>query len=287
MHFDLLTIFPGLFETPFSHGVLSRALREGRLTVAIHDLREFTTDRHRTVDDRPFGGGEGMILKPEPIFRCLEALGVTPKPTRDTARETVLLLSAAGKRFDQASARQMAGLERIVLICGRYEGVDQRVAELMCDGELSLGDFVLTGGELPAACVVDAIARLLPGVLGHADSHVFESFGLAEDAIAPTDSSLPRATAASGGLLDYPQYTRPPVFHGISVPEPLLSGDHKAVRQWRRRAALERTHAQRPDLLTHVELTLNERGWLAETETAKTPATEPVQIPPAKSDLPS
>lgn len=283
MRIDLLTIFPSFFETPFAHGVLSRALREERLTVAIHDLRQFTTDRHRTVDDRPFGGGEGMVMKPEPIFRCLESLTVAPKATRDTARETVLLLSAAGARFDQAGARQMAQLDRVVLICGRYEGVDQRVADLLCDGELSLGDFVLTGGELPAACVVDAVARLLPGVLGHSDSHIYESFGVAEGAIARIEGGSPRATSASGGLLDYPQYTRPPVFAGAAVPEALLSGDHKAVRQWRRRAALARTQAQRPDLLATAHCSAEERHWLAEKQSEISAATESVQILPSKS----
>lgn len=261
MHFDLITIFPDFFTSPFAFGVLSRALREQRVGVSVHDLRRFTTDRHRTVDDRPFGGGEGMVMKPEPILACLESLGVAPKGQRDPRRESVLLLSAAGERFTQVRARKMTETERIVLICGRYEGVDERVAELLCDGELSLGDFVLTGGELPAACVVDAVTRLLPGVLGHADSNVFESFGVSEH-LAPPPGGLPQATHASGGLLDYPQYTRPPVFGGLGVPEALISGDHQAVRAWRRTAALRRTLTLRPDLLANAELTDAERRWV-------------------------
>src|SRR5580692_1017543 len=177
MRFDILTIFPNFFAGPLDHGILSRAIATHTVDVATHDLREFTHDRHRTVDDRPFGGGEGMVLKAEPIFECVESLGIALKSTRDTARESVILLSAQGKKFTQATARRLATLDRIVLICGRYEGVDERVAELLCDNELSIGDYVLSGGELAAAVIVDAVVRLLPGVLGHADSSRYESFG--------------------------------------------------------------------------------------------------------------
>ncbi len=263
MHFDIVTLFPEFFHGPLSFGILHRALRDGKLTVATHDLRTFTQDRHRTVDDRPFGGGEGMVLKPEPIFACVEALGVAPKPDRDRTRESVILLSAGGKPFTQATARQLSALERVVLLCGRYEGVDERVGQLLCDGELSIGDFVLSGGELPAALVVDAVARLLPGVLGHADSSRFESFGERDDpAEASAADGSPRATHASGGLLDYPHYTRPAVFRGVPIPEALASGDHQAIRAWRRRAAVQRTLTQRPDLLATADLSPEDRALL-------------------------
>ena len=264
MRFDIITLFPDFFRGPFDYGILHRALRDGKLAAHTHDLRAFTHDRHRTVDDRPFGGGEGMVLKPEPIFECAESLGVTPKPDRDLTRESVILLSAGGTRFTQAVARQLAALDRVVLICGRYEGVAQRVPDLLCDRELSVGDFVLSGGELPAALIVDAVARLLPGVLGHADSSRYESFGEGDD---PTESTAPdgspRATHGAGGLLDYPHYTRPAVFRGVSIPEALAGGDHQAVRAWRRKAALLKTQANRPDLLLGATLTTEEQKLLA------------------------
>jgi tRNA (guanine37-N1)-methyltransferase len=177
MRFDILTIFPDFFRGPFDYGVVPRAFRSGIASAHTLDLRSFTHDRHRTVDDRPFGGGEGMVLKPQPIYEALESLNLTPKPTRDTTKEVVILLSAQGKRFTQATARRLATLDRVVLICGRYEGVDERVSQLLCDEELSIGDYVLSGGELPAAILIDAVVRLLPGVLGHADSSRYESFG--------------------------------------------------------------------------------------------------------------
>ena len=269
MHFDVVTLFPDFFRGPFHHGILHRALRDGKLTLATHDLRGFTHDRHRTVDDRPFGGGEGMVLKPEPLFACAEALGVTAKSARDLTRESVILLSAGGTPFTQATARGLASLDRVVLLCGRYEGVDQRVPDLLCDRELSVGDFVLSGGELPAALIVDAVARLLPGVLGHADSARFESFGEVDGEDEPTaPDGSPRVTHASGGLLDYPHYTRPAVFHGASVPDVLQSGDHDAVRRWRRRAALARTLKYRPDLLGRAEVTPGDRAILDELREA-------------------
>jgi len=225
MKFHILTIFPDFFEGPFRNGVVPRAEQAGILQIRIHDLREWTTDRHRTVDDRPFGGGEGMLLKPEPIFKAVESIWPARHPIH-----RVVLLSAAGKRFDQAAARRLSAYDELLLICGRYEGVDERVAEHLADEELSVGDFVLSGGELAAAMIVDAVARLLPGVLGHPDSAVRESFG-------------------EEGLLDCPQYTRPADFRSWPVPEVLLSGNHEQIRKWRQEAAREKTARNRPDLL--------------------------------------
>ena len=254
MRFDLVTLFPDFFSGPLAFGILQRAVRERLVEIMLHDLRHFTHDRHRTVDDRPFGGGEGMVLKPEPIFECVESLGVAPKSERNTQRESVLLLSAGGRRFVQQDARRLAGLQRVVLICGRYEGVDERVGTLLCDGEISIGDFVLSGGELGAAVILDAVTRLLPGVLGHADSARFESFGLGDDPAERPANGAPRATYGAGGMLDYPHYTRPAIFRDAAVPEALTSGDHHVIRHWRRQAALERTLANRPDLLPMAEL---------------------------------
>jgi tRNA (guanine37-N1)-methyltransferase len=264
MRFDLVTLFPGFFESTLRYGILERALRSGLASVHTHDLRSWTHDRHRTVDDRPFGGGEGMVLKPQPIFECVESLGMAPKAARDLTRESVILLSAQGKRFTQSSARRLATLERVVLICGRYEGVDERVSQLLCDDELSIGDFVLSGGELGAAVIIDATVRLLPGVLGHEDSSLYESFGLGDDnSTEPTPDGVPRSTHGSGGLLDYPHYTRPAEFRGITIPEVLSGGDHSAIRRWRRQAALAKTFANRPDLLEDANLSDDDREFLA------------------------
>ena len=223
--FHILTIFPEFFEGPFRHGVVAKAVEAGRIAIEIRDLRNWTHDRHRTVDDRPFGGGEGMLLKPEPIFEAVENI----LPARSESQR-VVLLSAQGKRFDQQAARRLAAYPELLFICGRYEGVDERVAEHLADEELSIGDFVLSGGELAAALVIDCIARLLPGVLGNADSALQESFG-------------------EENLLDCPQYTRPADFRGWKVPETLLSGNHEEIRRWRQRAAREKTAKNRPDLL--------------------------------------
>jgi tRNA (guanine37-N1)-methyltransferase len=272
MRFDLITIFPEFFASILSHGVLRRAISGGLVGVEVHDLRNFAHDRHRTVDDRPFGGGEGMVLKPEPLAEAMESLGIAGKGERDPGREQVILLSAQGARFTQAVARELAGLERLVLISGRYEGVDERVNELLCDRELSIGDYVLSGGELAAAIVVDATARLLPGVLGNEASSEFESFGEA----TPTSAKIgqiwgtqvgggngpPLAVVGAGGLLDYPHYTRPAEFRGASVPEVLTQGDHAAIRKWRRERALEKTWRNRPDLLVGAELSAADRGFL-------------------------
>ena len=262
MRFDLITIFPEFFQSIMSHGVLRRAIAASRLGVEVHDLRNFTHDRHRTVDDRPFGGGEGMVLKPEPLAEAVESLGVPGKADRDRGRERVILLSAQGVRFTQAGARELAGLERLVLICGRYEGVDERVNDLLCDGELSVGDYVLSGGELAAAIVVDATARLLPGVLGNEASSEYESFGPADAGVIGDAGGPPLAVVGAGGLLDYPHYTRPAEFHGLAVPDVLTQGDHAAIRRWRREKALEKTLRNRPDLLHGAELSEADRTYL-------------------------
>jgi tRNA (guanine37-N1)-methyltransferase len=261
MRFDILTIFPAFFDGFLTHGVVRRALENGIVQCERHDLRDFTSDRHRTVDDRPFGGGEGMVLKPEPLAAAIDSLGMSAKAERDRTRESVILLSAQGEPFTQAVARELAGLERVVLICGRYEGVDERVNTLFCDRELSIGDYVLTGGELAAAIVMDATTRLLPGVLGNEASSAYESFGVA-DAGASEEGEAPRSTHGSGGLLDYPHYTRPAEFRGLAVPEVLCGGDHAAIRKWRREQALLKTMHNRPDLLKNADLSAADRRFL-------------------------
>ena len=265
MRFDILTIFPNFFSGPLDHGILSRAISSGVVEVATHDLRAFTHDRHRTVDDRPFGGGEGMVLKAQPIFECAESLGgIAPKTERHLSRQCVILLSAQGKRFTQATAHRLATLERVVLICGRYEGVDERVCDLLADEEMSIGDYVLSGGELAAAVVLDATVRLLPGVLGHADSSRYESFGQGDDpADSMTADGVPRSTHGAGGLLDYPHYTRPAEYRGVAIPEVLSGGDHAAIRRWRRQMALKKTWRNRPDLLAPATLTDEDHEYLA------------------------
>jgi tRNA (guanine37-N1)-methyltransferase len=267
MRFEIVTIFPGFFTSIFENGILRRALAEGVVEVGIHDLREFTHDRHRTVDDRPFGGGEGMVLKPQPLAEALERLGIRPKAERvedagDATRTRVILLSAQGRRFDQAAARELAGLERVVLICGRYEGVDERINQLYCDMELSIGDYVLSGGELAAAVVVDGVMRLIPGVLGNEASSEFESFGLPDAEIDADVDGVPRSQHGAGGLLDYPHYTRPAEFGGVSAPEVLLNGDHQQIRRWRREQQLRKTLANRPDLLENAALSKGDRKLL-------------------------
>jgi tRNA (guanine37-N1)-methyltransferase len=221
-----------------------------------------THDRHRTVDDRPFGGGEGMVLKAEPIFECVESLGVAPKQERPT-EETVVLLSPQGRMFDQVVAADLARRERIVMICGRYEGVDERVAEELADREISVGNFVLSGGELGAAIIVDAVTRLLPGALGNDASNKQESFS---NTAAKLNEDVPSSTCSSNGLLDYPHYTRPVEFRGMAVPEVLSSGDHAGIRKWRRKKALEKTLRNRPDLLHGAELSAEDKKLIAEIE---------------------
>ncbi len=257
MRFDIVTIFPGFFAGIFEHGIVRRAQAEGLVTVTTHDLRNFTHDRHRTVDDRPFGGGEGMVLKPEPLAEALASLGIEPKPVRapvQSAPPYVVLLSAQGRTFTQAMARELAGLDRIVLLCGRYEGVDERINQLYCDMELSIGDYVLSGGELAAAVVIDATMRLIPGVLGNEASGEFESFGVADAAITTDEAGVPRSQHGAGGLLDYPHYTRPAEFAGLRVPETLVNGDHQQIRRWRREQQLRKTLQNRPDLLEQASL---------------------------------
>jgi tRNA (guanine37-N1)-methyltransferase len=259
MRFEILTIFPEFFRGFFEHGVVSRAQKTGLVEIGVRDLREFTHDRHRTVDDRPFGGGEGMVLKPEPLAEALDGLAVQALGLRQDGTpagregESVVMLSAQGRPFTQAVARELAGLERVVLVCGRYEGVDERVNAMYCDRELSIGDYVLSGGELAAAVVLDATMRLLPGALGNEASSEFESFGAGDAAIATDVEGVPRSQHGAGGLLDYPHYTRPKEFRGLDVPEVLLGGDHAAVRKWRREEQLRKTLRNRPDLIEAAE----------------------------------
>lgn len=230
MTFHLVTIFPDFFTGILSNGVVGKAIEAGLVTVRTHNLRDWTHDRHKTVDDRPFGGGEGMLMKCEPLFDAVESI----LPERNE-KQRVVLLSAQGRKFDQDAARRLAGYEEIVFLCGRYEGVDERVAEHLADEEISIGDFVLSGGELGAALILDCVARLVPGVLGNEASTENESF----------NRVLPDGTV----LLDCPQYTRPAVFRGHPVPDVLLSGNHAGIVRWRREAALEKTRRMRPDLL--------------------------------------
>lgn len=220
MKIDVLTIFPGVFESPLRESLLGKAAERGLLDISVHDIRDQATDRHRQVDDEPFGGGPGMVMKPEPIFAAVETIGGSPR---------VLLLSPAGRRLDQALARELARESHLLLICGRYEGIDERVVEGLPAEEVSIGDYVLSGGELPALVLIEAVTRLVPGVVGREESLARESF---ED-----------------GLLDHPHYTRPRQFRGMAVPEVLLSGDHGEIEAWRRRAAEEKTRRNRPDLL--------------------------------------
>jgi tRNA (guanine37-N1)-methyltransferase len=252
MKFHIVTIFPEFFRGPFDHGVIQKAHEAGKIDILIHDLRAWTYDRHRTVDDRPFGGGEGMLLKPQPIFEAVEAIwperaprGVAPitgksheEPSRpsgsDGGDRKVVLLSAQGRKYDQRTAREFATCDELLLICGRYEGVDERVALHLADEEISIGDYVLSGGELAAAVVLDSVARLIEGVLGNETSTVDESF-------------------TREGLLDWPQYTRPADFRGWKVPDVLIGGNHAEIRKWREQTAREKTARLRPDLQKAAE----------------------------------
>jgi tRNA (guanine37-N1)-methyltransferase len=249
MRFDLLTIFPEFFAGPFDFGIIKRARQQGVIEVVVHDLRSFTFDKHHQVDDRPFGGGDGMVLKPEPVFRAVESLRGDGTPADANHRTAVVLLSPQGRVFDQREAAAFAaGCGRMILICGRYEGVDERVLEALVTDEVSIGDYVLTGGEIPAMVLVDAVTRLLPGALGSDTSAVHDSF--------------------VEGLLDYPHYTRPADFRGTHVPEVLISGHHAEVAKWRRRAALAKTLKMRPDLLERADLTAEEHRWLEQQRAA-------------------
>ena len=280
LQIDIVTIFPDFFRGPLDFGIIRRAREAGLVKIEIRDLRAFTRDRHHTVDDRPFGGGEGMVLKPEPLFESVEALNLASREERVAAKQSVVLLSAQGRRFDQGLAGELVKLDRLVLICGRYEGVDERVGTHLADREISIGDYVLSGGELGAAVIVDAITRLIPGALGNEASARQESFVAGPDLegdkasdrnIRPTHARAPRAeparadsTCGSGGLLDYPHYTRPAEFRGMKVPDVLMSGNHEDIRRWRRKSALEKTLRNRPDLLHQAELSKDDKELLAE-----------------------
>lgn len=266
MKFDIVTIFPEFFAGPLHYGIVRRARESGLIDIRVHDLRQFTKDRHKTVDDRPFGGGEGMVLKPEPLFAAVETIlseAAPPQQARDGSLNqphdtAVVLLSASGKIFVQETVQRFANLDRMVLLCGRYEGVDERVAEHLATDEISIGDFVLSGGELAAALVIDAVTRLLPGALGNEASSLHESFSPGgnfeapdERAERPSDEKqLTEKRWRVPTLLDYPHYTRPADFRGWRVPEVLLSGNHEEIRRWRERVAMEKTKRNRPDLLS-------------------------------------
>jgi tRNA (guanine37-N1)-methyltransferase len=274
MRFDIVTIFPEFFSGPLDWGVIRRARNAGIIEAEVHDLRQWTHDRHLTTDDRPFGGGEGMVMKPEPVFEAVEAI-TGQQETATGAGTAIVLLSAAGKKFNQAAAERLSRLQRIVLLCGRYEGVDERIAEHLADEELSVGDFVLSGGELAAAMVMDVVTRLLPGALGNADSAVNESFTRGETPGDTAHMELPEtmkrraeqaAAESAGGILDYPHYTRPQVFRGWEVPAVLISGDHQHVKRWRRKAALQKTLRNRPELLLRLPLTREDRALLEEIQ---------------------
>ena len=265
MKADIVTIFPDFFRGPLEYGITRRAQEMGLAKIDVHDLRGFTHDRHRTVDDRPFGGGEGMVLKPEPLFECLESMGLAAREERlaGRAKQCVVLLSAQGQTFGQKVAAELALLDRIVLVCGRYEGVDERVADFLVDREISIGDYVLSGGEIAAAVIVEAIMRLLPGAVGNEASTQQESFtvDVKAKALGGADS-----TCGSNGLLDYPHYTRPAEFRGLVVPEALMSGNHEKIRRWRRQQALEKTMRNRPDLLEVAALSEEDKRYLAGIE---------------------
>jgi len=245
---DVITIFPAMIEAALAEGVIGRARARGLVEIAAHDLREYTDDRHRVVDDVPYGGGPGMVMKPEPLFKAVEA--IESKRGRPSA---VVLLTPQGRLFSHAEAARLSQLEHLVLICGRYEGVDERVAETLVTDQISIGDYVLTGGELPALVVLDAVVRLTPGVVGHQDSLVEDSF--------------------VRGLLDHPQYTRPAVFRDLAVPDVLVSGHHAEIDRWRQRQRVVRTLERRPDLLKDAALTMGERQVLDELTAHETTPT--------------
>jgi tRNA (guanine37-N1)-methyltransferase len=245
LQIDVVTIFPRMIEAPLAEGIVQRAVDKGLVRLGVHDLRTYTDDRHRTVDDASFGGGPGMVMKAEPFFRAVDSL----LPHGPGERGAVVLLSPRGRRFDQAAAARYAQGERLVLLCGRYEGVDERVPAGLATEEVSLGDFVLTGGEAAALAVVEATVRLLPGALG--------------------DEESARADSFADGLLDFPHYTRPAVVRGMAVPEVLLSGDHGRVRRWRRKEALRATRERRPDLLAQARLGPEDEALLREIDDEK------------------
>jgi tRNA (guanine37-N1)-methyltransferase len=242
MKFDILTLFPGMFDGPFGESIIRRAVEGGLIDIRFHAIRDYAFDKHRTTDDYPYGGGAGMVMKPEPLAACIEK-AATARP-----KARVILTTPQGKPFNQALAEELAREDELLIICGRYEGVDERVRELFVDDEISLGDFVLTGGEIAAMVIVDAVSRLIPGVLGSEESAAGDSF--------------------SDGLLEYPQYTRPPEFRGLGVPDVLLSGNHQEIARWRRRMSLLKTWHMRPDLLATARLNEEDRKYLQELEKA-------------------
>lgn len=243
MRFDILTLFPGLFCGVFEESIVKRAVEAGLVTIAVHNIRDYATDKHHITDDEPYGGGGGMVMKPEPIFRAVEAvLRDEPLPMSQQDATQVVLLSPAGRLFNQRIAAELATHERLLLICGRYEGVDERVREHLVSDEISIGDYVLSGGEIPAMVVVEAVTRLLPGALG--------------------DPLAARRDSFAEGLIEHPHYTRPAEFRGWGVPEVLLSGNHAEVARWRREQSLLRTHFRRPDLLAKADLSPQDRAFL-------------------------
>ncbi len=241
MHFDILTLFPSIFESPFGESIVKRALEAGLISITIHNIRDFATDKHRMTDDTPYGGGGGMVMKPEPIFAAVESI---LEPDDETT--PIILLSPQGRLFTQQIARELSRQARLVLICGRYEGVDERVRQYLVTDEISIGDYVLSGGEIPAMVIVEAVTRLIPGVLG--------------------DPSATFENSHTAGLLEYPHYTRPPTFRTYQVPEVLLGGDHARIVRWRRQEALRRTWQRRPDLLAKANLSEADREFLKELE---------------------
>jgi tRNA (guanine37-N1)-methyltransferase len=249
MHFDILTLFPEFFESPLAQSIVKRAREAGLISIALHNIRDYTTDKHRTTDDTPYGGGGGMIMKPEPIFAAVEAILEDKGPEGDHPSPPIILLSPQGRLFTQEIARELSRHPHLLLICGHYEGVDERVRQHLATDEISIGDYVLTGGEVPALVMVEAVTRLVPGVLG--------------------DPGATFEDSHAEGLLEYPHYTRPPVFRGHGVPEVLLSGDHAAVIRWRRQQALRRTWERRPDLLRTARLSEADKAFLRQLEEEK------------------
>ena len=277
MRMDVVTIFPEFLAGPFDHGIVRRARESGVIELRARDLRQFTHDRHHVVDDRPFGGGDGMVLKPEPLFEAVESLLAEPSPglaEASTEAAAVVLLSASGKLFRQSAAERLARCGRLILLCGRYEGVDERVTEHLATEELSVGDFVLSGGELAAALVVDAVTRLLPGALGNETSSLHESFsGMGKAGPQGTSNiaaSICNDSSAGSGdepvLLECPHYTRPAEFRGWAVPEVLLGGNHEEIRRWRRAKAIEKTLRNRPDLLAGFRLSAADQKLLQQSQ---------------------
>ncbi|HOP60555.1 MAG TPA: tRNA (guanosine(37)-N1)-methyltransferase TrmD [Candidatus Saccharicenans sp.] len=238
MRFDIITIFPGILESVFSAGIIKKAQDKGMIDIKVHDLRDYTADKHRQVDDRPYGGLEGMVFKPEPVFKAVESLKQADKSS------LACLLTPQGKLFNSALAEKLAGYDQVILICGRYEGVDERVSDYLVDEEISIGDYVLSGGELAAAVVIEAVSRFVPGVVGREESVRHDSF--------------------TTGLLDFPQYTRPRDFRGYKVPSVLFSGDHQKIARWRLKKSLEKTLAKRPDMLKSRKLSAEEEKLLSE-----------------------